>query len=101
MPLECPCTDRRCPPSLPSMFIDSATLQDLEIVPMLAVRGTTLWSLVSPDGAPLGRPRWATYCGKCSDRMRRLRRKRVDRSGILALAHRGVIHVRGKDCVHP
>jgi hypothetical protein len=24
-----------------------------------------------------------------------------DRRGILALAHRGVIHVRGKDCVHP
>jgi len=27
----------------------------------------------------------------------RLRRGR----GILALAHRGVTHVRGKDCVHP
>jgi hypothetical protein len=25
----------------------------------------------------------------------------MDRRGILALAHRGVIHVRGKDCVHP
>jgi hypothetical protein len=23
------------------------------------------------------------------------------RGGILALAYRGVIHVRGKDCVHP
>jgi DNA mismatch repair ATPase MutS len=29
------------------MFIDSATLQDLEIVPMPTVRGTTLWSLVN------------------------------------------------------
>ena len=27
--------------------------------------------------------------------------KRMDRRGILAPAHRGVIHVRGKDCVHP
>jgi hypothetical protein len=26
---------------------------------------------------------------------------RVDRRGILALAYRGVTHVRGKDCVHP
>jgi len=26
---------------------------------------------------------------------------RMDRRGILALAHRGVTHVRGKDCVHP
>ena len=26
---------------------------------------------------------------------------RMDRGGILALAHRGVAHVRGKDCVHP
>jgi hypothetical protein len=25
----------------------------------------------------------------------------MDRRGILALAHRGVTHVRGKDCVHP
>jgi hypothetical protein len=25
----------------------------------------------------------------------------MDRRGILALAHRGVNHVRGKDCVHP
>jgi hypothetical protein len=24
-----------------------------------------------------------------------------DTRGILALAHRGVTHVRGKDCVHP
>jgi hypothetical protein len=27
--------------------------------------------------------------------------ERMDRRGILALAHRGVIHVRGKDCVQP
>jgi hypothetical protein len=33
--------------------------------------------------------------------MRRLRKRCVDRRGILALAYRGVIHVRGKDCVHP
>jgi len=33
--------------------------------------------------------------------MRRRRRRRLDRRGILALAHRGVTHVRGKDCVHP
>jgi hypothetical protein len=25
----------------------------------------------------------------------------MDRRGILALAYRGVTHVRGKDCVHP
>jgi len=25
----------------------------------------------------------------------------MDGRGILALAYRGVIHVRGKDCVHP
>jgi len=25
----------------------------------------------------------------------------MDGRGILALAHRGVTHVRGKDCVHP
>jgi hypothetical protein len=30
-----------------------------------------------------------------------LRRRRIDRRGILAAAHRGVTHVRGKDCVHP
>jgi hypothetical protein len=35
------------------------------------------------------------------DCMRRPRKKRMDRRGILAMAHRGVIHVRGKDCVHP
>src|SRR5687767_14254905 len=33
--------------------------------------------------------------------MRRRRRSRLDWRGILALAHRGVTHVRGKDCVHP
>jgi hypothetical protein len=33
--------------------------------------------------------------------MRRLRKRCTDRRGILALAYRGVIHVRGKDCVHP
>ena len=27
--------------------------------------------------------------------------RRLDPRGILALAHRGVTHVRGKDCVHP
>jgi hypothetical protein len=31
----------------------------------------------------------------------RLRRRRIDRRGIFAAAHRGVTHVRGKDCVHP
>ena len=31
----------------------------------------------------------------------RLRKSDWDRRGILALAHRGVTHVRGKDCVHP
>jgi len=25
----------------------------------------------------------------------------MDWRGIVVLAHRGVIHVRGKDCVHP
>ena len=40
---------------------------------------------------------------KCAHHLRPpvARMKRVDRRGILALAHRGVIHVRGKDCVHP
>jgi hypothetical protein len=34
--------------------------------------------------------------------MRRLRKRSMDGRGILAaLANRGVIHVRGKDCVHP
>jgi hypothetical protein len=33
--------------------------------------------------------------------MRRLRNRSMDGRGILALAYRGVIHVRGKDCVHP
>ena len=33
--------------------------------------------------------------------MRRLRKRSLDVRGILALAYRGVIHVRGKDCVHP
>ena len=33
--------------------------------------------------------------------IRRFRRGRMDGRGILALAHRGVTHVRGKDCVHP
>jgi hypothetical protein len=32
-------------------------------------------------------------CGACA--------KALDPRGILALAHRGVTHVRGKDCVHP
>jgi hypothetical protein len=32
--------------------------------------------------------------------MRRLRKRSMDGRGILALAYRGVIHVRGKDCVH-
>ena len=41
---------------------------------------------------------WA-YRG--SDCMRNPRRRRMDRRGILATAHRGVTHVRGKDCVHP
>ena len=31
----------------------------------------------------------------------RLRKATGTRRGILALAHRGVTHVRGKDCVHP
>ena len=33
--------------------------------------------------------------------LRRLRKGYMDGRGILALAYRGVIHVRGKDCVHP
>lgn len=36
------------------MFIDSATLQDLEIVPMPTVRGTTLWSLVNRTRTRVG-----------------------------------------------
>jgi len=41
--------------SFPSMFLDSATLQDLEIVPMPSVRGTTLWSLVDRTRTRIGR----------------------------------------------
>jgi hypothetical protein len=54
------------------------------------------------DGAVLGSPTLrdrSRVC--CSDCMRRLRKRCMDRRGILALAYRGVIHVRGKDCVHP
>lgn len=36
------------------MFIDSATLQDLEIVPMPTVHGTTLWSLVNRTRTRVG-----------------------------------------------
>jgi hypothetical protein len=36
------------------MFVDSATLQDLEIVPMPTVRGTTLWSLVNRTRTRVG-----------------------------------------------
>jgi DNA mismatch repair ATPase MutS len=37
------------------MFLDSATLQDLEIVPMPRVRGTTLWSLIDRTRTRIGR----------------------------------------------
>jgi hypothetical protein len=44
----------------------------------------------------------AAIAGECfSDHTRGLRCGRMDRRVILALAHRGVTHVRGKDCVHP
>jgi DNA mismatch repair protein MutS len=36
------------------MFIDSATLQDLEIVPMPTARGTTLWSLINRTRTRVG-----------------------------------------------
>jgi DNA mismatch repair ATPase MutS len=36
------------------MFVDSATLQDLEIVPVPSVRGTTLWSLVNRTRTRVG-----------------------------------------------
>jgi len=36
------------------MFIDAATLQDLEIVPMPTARGTTLWSLVNRTRTHVG-----------------------------------------------
>jgi DNA mismatch repair ATPase MutS len=36
------------------MFVDTATLQDLEIVPMPTVRGTTLWSLVNRTRTRVG-----------------------------------------------
>lgn len=36
------------------MFIDSGTLQDLEIVPMPTARGTTLWSLVNRTKSRVG-----------------------------------------------
>jgi DNA mismatch repair ATPase MutS len=37
-----------------SMFIDSASLQDLEIVPSPTVRGTTLWSLINRTRSRVG-----------------------------------------------
>ena len=36
------------------MFLDAATLQDLEIVPMPTVRGTTLWTLVNRTRTRIG-----------------------------------------------
>ena len=36
------------------MFLDSATLQDLEIVPTPTVRGTTLWSLIDRTRTRVG-----------------------------------------------
>lgn len=36
------------------MFVDSATLQDLEIVPTPTVRGTTLWSLIDRTRTRVG-----------------------------------------------
>jgi DNA mismatch repair protein MutS len=36
------------------MFVDSATLQDLEIVPTPTVRGTTLWSLINRTHTRVG-----------------------------------------------
>ncbi|MGE0704714.1 MAG: hypothetical protein AB7F99_02700 [Vicinamibacterales bacterium] len=36
------------------MFIDAATLQDLEVVPTPAVRGTTLWSLIDRTRSRVG-----------------------------------------------
>ena len=37
------------------MFLDSATLQDLEIVPLPTTRGTTVWSLVDRTRTRVGR----------------------------------------------
>ena len=37
---------------------------------------------------------------RCADWMRRPQ-EGMDQRDILASAHRGVTHVRGKDCVHP
>ncbi|HEY7173031.1 MAG TPA: hypothetical protein VH417_19395 [Vicinamibacterales bacterium] len=36
------------------MFVDSATLQDLEVVPTPAARGTTLWSLIDRTRSRVG-----------------------------------------------
>ena len=57
---------------------------------------------------PVGRMEWCSVAPPlrdlsrvcCADGMRPLRKRCMDRRGILSLAHRGVIHVRGKDCVH-
>jgi DNA mismatch repair protein MutS len=37
------------------MFVDTATLQDLEIVPMPTVRGVTLWSLINRTRTRVGK----------------------------------------------
>src|SRR5205085_12106842 len=37
------------------MVVDSATLQDLQVVPMPAVRGATLWSLINRTRSRVGR----------------------------------------------
>ena len=46
---------------------------------------------------------FATFAGECfPDYIRRRRGGRIDWRAIpRAQAHRGVTHVRGKDCVHP
>jgi hypothetical protein len=63
----------------------------------------TLAYLSSPrDGEVLGSPTLRDRSRVCgSDCTPRLRKRCLDRRGILVLAYRGVIHVRGKDCVHP
>jgi hypothetical protein len=42
------------PLSSPSMFLDTATLQNLDIVPLPTARGTTLWTLVDRTRTRVG-----------------------------------------------
>jgi len=60
--------------------------------------------LLSPRvkaGAPRGSSLSIVSAPALKDPSSSTARSSLNGRGILALAHRGVTHVRGKDCVHP